>query len=133
MLFMPSRRDLFDRDVGPDARGSKPGMEGWIHQPDKFGMEAVGDAAWPKTGVTAAAANVTSRRKFRCRTFMLSSLSRFRRYMSNNSTPWARALDRADDHNTTARPLPYRASRSDDPSWMFGSAGHLPTAFISAR
>src|SRR3979490_2318592 len=98
MLFMPSRPDLFVRDVGPDARGSKPGMDGWIHQPDKFGMDAVGAAAWPKMGPAAAATNVTSRRKFRCRTFMLSSLSWFRHYMSSNSTPWARALDRADDH-----------------------------------
>jgi hypothetical protein len=104
-------------------------MDGWIHQPDKFGMDAVGAAAWPKMGLAAAATNVTSRRKFRCRTFMLSSLSWFRHYMSSNSTPWARALDRADDHNTTTRPMPIRASGSDDPSWMFGSAGALANRF----
>src|SRR5580704_2001799 len=94
MSFTPSRRDLFVRDVGRDARGSKPGMDGWIHQPDRFGTDAVGAAACPKTGVVAAAANVTSRRKFRCRTFMLSSLSWLRRHLSNNATPSARALER---------------------------------------
>src|SRR6266446_7586745 len=97
MLFIPSRRDLFVRDVGPDAKGSKPGMVGWIHQPDKFGMDAVGAAAFPKTGVAAAAANVTNRRKFRCRTFMLPSLSWLRPHLSNNATPCACALERMND------------------------------------
>src|SRR5580704_10765755 len=93
MLFMPSRRDLFVREVGPDARGSKPGMDGWIHQPEKSGMDAAGAAACPKTGVTAAADNVTRIRNFH-RRFMFPSLSCFRQHLSSNVTPRARAGER---------------------------------------
>src|SRR5882672_745844 len=76
MLFTPSRRDRFDRDVGPDAKGSKPGMEGCIHQPNKSGVDPLGAAARPKSGIRAAAINGTIKRKFRDRV-MLSSLSWF--------------------------------------------------------
>jgi hypothetical protein len=74
---MPSRRDRFVKEVGPDAKGSMPGMDGWAHLPVKSGIDAAGAAACPKSAVVAAAANITSKRKFRDRV-MLSSLSWFR-------------------------------------------------------
>jgi hypothetical protein len=78
-----SRRDLFVNDVGPEAKGSKPGKPGWAHLPVKSGMDAVvfvplsavvtvGAAALNELGIAAAAANVTSKRKFR--RIMLPSL-----------------------------------------------------------
>jgi hypothetical protein len=48
--------------------------------PEKSGMDAVPGAACPKPGVTAAAANVTDKRKFRRSAFMLPSLSWFGLY-----------------------------------------------------
>ena len=42
---------------------------------------ALGTAACPEPGVAAAAANVTSKRKFRRRTVMLPSLSWFRQHL----------------------------------------------------
>ena len=43
---------------------------------------AVGAAACPRTGTAAAAVNVTSKRKFRRRTFMLPSLWWFRPFQT---------------------------------------------------
>src|ERR1700704_899747 len=71
---MPSRRDLFVREVGPVAKGSKPGMDWWAHMPEKSGIDAAVAAACPKSGGAAPAANIISERKFRRRS-MLSALS----------------------------------------------------------
>src|SRR5580700_1087042 len=77
MLPVPfSRRSWLISAVGPDASGSKPGIE-WVQMPERSGMEAE-PCGCPKAGAAAADANVASRRKFRCRFFMLSSLSWFR-------------------------------------------------------
>src|SRR6185437_5207111 len=62
------------REVGPDASGSNPGLA-CVHTPDKSGIEE--PCGCPKTGVATAATNVASRRKFRRRVFMFSSLSWF--------------------------------------------------------
>ncbi len=66
-------RTLFTTGPGPDSGGSKPGQNGWVHMPEKSGMDAAlgaalragGAAACPKAGVKANAANVTDRRKSR--------------------------------------------------------------------
>src|SRR6266446_2243136 len=77
MLPVPfSRRSWLISAVGPDASGSKPGIE-CVQMPERSGMEAE-PRGCPKTGAAAADANVTTRRKFRCPVFMLSSLSWFR-------------------------------------------------------
>src|SRR6516165_11569592 len=83
MLPVPLRRDRFTTDVGPDDSGSKPGIEGCNHLPESSGIDAalplpplagptVGATDCPKTGVAAAAASVTTKRKSRC-TFMTTS------------------------------------------------------------
>src|SRR5215475_10880206 len=62
------RRDLLTTEVGPAASGSKPGKEGCDHMPEKSGIAAgptAGPAVWPKAGVATAAANTTSKPKFR--------------------------------------------------------------------
>src|SRR6266481_6531716 len=80
---MPLRRDRLTSEVGPDASGSKPGIE-CTQMPEKSGMGAalslpllagltVGATACPKAGAAAAAASVTTNRKY-LRCFMLSSL-----------------------------------------------------------
>src|SRR5215831_7709453 len=69
------RRDRLISEVGPDASGSYPGFA-WTHSPEKSGTDAalasplaagpaVGTTVCPKAGVAAAAASVTTRRKFR--------------------------------------------------------------------
>src|SRR6516162_4525225 len=89
MLPVPLRRDRFTTDVGPDDNGSKPGIEGCNHLPEIPGIDAalplplladptVGATDCPKTGVTAAAASVTTKRKSRC-TFMTTSRQCFAR------------------------------------------------------
>src|SRR6266850_2821799 len=80
---MPLRRDLLVIEVGPDVKGSMPGMEGCAQVPEKSGMDTAGAAARPKTGIAAAAANVTSKRRFRRRRFMRRSLSRVHRHVAN--------------------------------------------------
>src|SRR6516165_6399164 len=83
MLPVPLRRDRFTTEVGPDDSGSKPGIEGCNHLPEISGIDArlslplladptVGAADCPKTGVAAAAASVTTKRKSRW-TFMTTS------------------------------------------------------------
>jgi hypothetical protein len=61
---------------------------------------ALGAAACPKPGVTAAATNVTRMRKFRRRTFMLPST-----YGSNDATPCARAHERMNGPSRRSSPL----------------------------
>src|SRR4051794_28143880 len=80
------RRDRLIREVGPDASGSYPGFA-WTHSPEKSGTgaavasplgagPAVGRTACPKAGVAAAAASVTTRRKFRhCKSICVPPLS----------------------------------------------------------
>src|SRR5215468_1423036 len=92
MLPVPFwRRDRLTSAVGPDASGSKPGIE-WVQTPEKSGMDAVvclplwagptvGATDCPKTGVAVAAASVTTKRKSRC-TFMTTSRYRFARPLS---------------------------------------------------
>src|SRR5713226_8372378 len=98
---MPLRRDRLTSEVGPDASGSKPGIE-CTQMPEKSGMGAalslpllagltVGATACPKAGVAATAASVTANRRYR-RCFMLSSL--FHRKLSHKATPFACALVR---------------------------------------
>src|SRR5215470_9134154 len=81
MLPTPLTRDLFVSDVGPDVKGSKPGMDAWCQMPEKSGTDAllcvplsagtaVRAVVCAKPGVTAAAANVTSKGKFHGRTFI---------------------------------------------------------------
>src|SRR6202049_3626051 len=102
MLPSPvGRRDLFNTGPGPDSGGSKP-MDWRPHLPEKSGMDAAlcapllagltAGAACPKAGVAAAVANVTNKRKSRRCTFMLPSLSWFRRQLSYKATPFACAL-----------------------------------------
>src|SRR5882672_8626982 len=69
---MPLRRDRLISDVGPDAKGSKPGIEACAHMPEKSGMDGPRTGACPKAGAAAAATNVTGKRKFRV-SVMLSS------------------------------------------------------------
>src|ERR1700693_5083214 len=85
MLLTPLRRDRLTSEVGPDGSGSKPGIDGCNHVPEKSGTDAAlslpllarptgGATACPKAGVAAAAASVTTKRKsHRCK-FMFSSL-----------------------------------------------------------
>ena len=70
------RRERLTSEVGPDGRGSKPGIEPWTHMPEKSGTDAalppfagatVGATACPKAGVAAAAASVITKRKSRRR------------------------------------------------------------------
>src|SRR5215471_1014345 len=92
MLPVPfSRRCVLIMAVGPDAIGSKPGIE-CVQMPEKSGMDAE-FCRCPKTGVAAADTNINSRRKFRCRVFMLSSPSWFRQYVLSDATPCARGLE----------------------------------------
>src|SRR5215208_5787700 len=94
MLPVPfSRRCVLMSAVGPDAIGSNPGIE-CVQMPDKSGTDAE-PCGCPKTGAVAADANVTSRRKFRCRVFMLSSCDGFGQHVLNNRTPCARWPERA--------------------------------------
>ena len=76
------RRDRLTSAVGPDASGSKPGIE-WVQTPEKSGMDValslpllaaptVG-VTCPKPGVAAAAASVTASRKYRRCKLMFSS------------------------------------------------------------
>src|ERR1700691_5938890 len=69
------RRDRLTNAVGPDGSGSNPGS-GFTQRPPKLGMNAalssplpagptVGATAWPKAGVTTAAASVNTKEKFR--------------------------------------------------------------------
>src|SRR5713101_8446320 len=81
------RRDRLTSAVGPDGSGSNPGSE-CTQMPEKSGMDAalssplpagptVGATAWPKAGVTTAAASVNTKGKFRhCESiaFLLLSL-----------------------------------------------------------
>src|SRR5712671_4042498 len=81
------RRDRLTSAVGPDGSGSNPGS-GCSQMPEKSGMGAplssplpagptVGATAWPKAGVTTAAASVNTKGKFRhCESiaFLLLSL-----------------------------------------------------------
>src|SRR6476646_5353088 len=72
MLPVPfARRCVLTSAVGPDVSGSNPGIE-CVQMPERsgidgepFGCAYIGDAA--------VDTNVTNRRKFRCREFMLSS------------------------------------------------------------
>src|SRR5215471_6494585 len=96
MLPVPfSRRCVLIMAVGPDAIGSKPGIE-CVQMPEKSGMDAE-FCRCPKTGVAAADTNINSRRKFRCRVFMLSSPSWFRQYVLSDATPCARGLEGTSD------------------------------------
>src|ERR1700730_14355626 len=81
------RRDRLTSAVGPDGSGSNPGS-GCTQMPEKSGIDAalssplpagptVGATAWPKAGVTTAAASVNTKGKFRhCESiaFLLLSL-----------------------------------------------------------
>src|ERR1700680_2162687 len=88
MLPVPfGRRDRLTSAVGPDGSGSNPGSP-CTQKPEKSGMDAalssplpagptVGATAWPKAGVTTAAARVNTKGKFRhCESiaFLLLSL-----------------------------------------------------------
>src|SRR3981081_112159 len=98
MLPVPfSRRDRLMSAVGPDDSGSNPGIE-CVQMPEKSGMDAE-PCGCPKTGIAAADTNVPSRRKFRGRVFMLSSLSWFRQHVSDNAIPCAHAVERASDNS----------------------------------
>jgi hypothetical protein len=59
-LATPLLRDLFTSEVGPDAKGSKPGIEGCAQVPEKSGMGAAG-CACTKVSVEAAAINENNR------------------------------------------------------------------------
>ena len=81
-------------------------MEPWTHMPEKSGVDAaltlplllgaiVGATAWPKAGVAAAAASVTTKRKSRRCNVMLSSLFHgVPPTLSHKATPCASALGR---------------------------------------
>jgi hypothetical protein len=69
--------------VGPDGIGSKPGIE-WFQTPEKsgtlpglppWGGPAVGTTVCAEASVAVAAASVTTKRKSRRCTFMISSSS----------------------------------------------------------
>src|SRR6266581_8235218 len=99
------RRDRLIREVGPDASGSYPGFA-WTHSPEKSGTDAalasplaagpaVGTTACPKAGVAAAAASVTTRRKFRhCKSIALLLFQEFRWKLSRKATPFTWAFER---------------------------------------
>src|SRR6266853_1993019 len=81
------RRDRLTSAVGPDGSGSNPGSP-CTQSPEKSGMDTAlssplpasptaGATAWPKAGVTTAAASVNTKGKFRhCESiaFLLLSL-----------------------------------------------------------
>src|SRR5262245_22623236 len=94
-LLTPSgRRDRLISDVGPDAKGSKPGSEGWAQRPEKSGTDAAGAGVCEKPGVAAAAANIASRRKLRA-TLMVSLPFTVKLIcLSENPTPFACSLER---------------------------------------
>src|ERR1700680_3362778 len=88
MLPVPfGRRDRLTSAVGPDGSGSNPGSP-CTQKPEKSGMDAalssplpagptVGATAWPKAGVTTAAAVMNTKGNFRhCESiaFLLLSL-----------------------------------------------------------
>src|SRR6185295_385358 len=67
-----SRRDRLTSAVGPDAIGSNPGLA-CAQMPERSGKVALllpGAAGCPEAVVTAAAATVTSNRKFRDRVML---------------------------------------------------------------
>src|SRR5580693_8417585 len=86
MLPVPfARRCRLTSAVGPDASGSKPGIE-WFHTPDKSGIDtapclppwdgpAVGATVCAEASVAVAAASVTTKRTSRRSTLMISSSS----------------------------------------------------------
>jgi hypothetical protein len=49
--------------VGPDARGSKPGMDWCAHMPEKSGIDVCAKAE-AEAGAAAAAVSTTRKRKF---------------------------------------------------------------------
>src|SRR5258706_13007340 len=72
MLPVPlARRCVLTSAVGPDVSGSTPGIE-CVQMPERSGIdgEPFGCAY---IGAAVVDTNVTNRRKFRCREFMLSS------------------------------------------------------------
>src|SRR5437016_6290627 len=81
------RRDRFTSEVGPEASGSKPGMEPCTHMPEKSGMDVaislllpvdppVGTTTCPKTGAAATAVNIMTKRKSRRCQLMLAPTCR---------------------------------------------------------
>src|SRR5579871_909301 len=77
MLPVPfARRCVLMSAVGPDAIGSNPGIE-CVQMPDRSGI-GVALFGCANNGAAATNANVATRRKFRCRDLMLSSLSDLR-------------------------------------------------------
>ena len=95
---MPLRRDRLTNEVGPDASGSKPGIE-CTQMPEKSGMDLapslplladpiVGATVCPKAGAATIAARAATKSKFRCCKFMVSSVSLTSPgRLSDNATP----------------------------------------------
>ena len=50
----------------------EPGRPSWAHLPVKSGMDAAGNAAFPRSGVAAVVANITRKRKCRGRVVLAS-------------------------------------------------------------
>src|SRR5215469_6396770 len=100
MLPVPlGRRDRFTSAVGPDASGSKPGIE-WFQTPEKSGMDALPcstPTVCPKAGVTTPKTSVTTNRKSRLCKCMFSSSLFFGvpGHLSHEPTPFACAFGRA--------------------------------------
>src|ERR1700730_1641843 len=90
------RRDLFLTGPGPDSGSSRPFRDAWLHEPEKFGVDAplgvpvsvgvtAGAAVCPNAGVAAAVANVTNKRTSHRCTFMLPSLSWSRKHWASSA------------------------------------------------
>src|ERR1700686_2383125 len=94
MLPVPfARRCVLMSAVGPDVSGSNPGIE-CVQMPERSGID-VETFGCANNGTEAVDTNVTSRRKFRCRELMLSSLSGLRpTRLEKDGTPCARGLQK---------------------------------------